>query len=116
MEPESEFDRLQNQLRPSATDRSNAELEAALASLSVKIREERYMWSVVVMLLIDFLMFERFSNWGAPIAILAIEALLLIMLARWCKVPDVVMLIDRIIEFYGGKKIDRDVTDRDKPS
>ena len=87
-----------------AQDESAAQLEQRYAALRAKMGEERYIWTLVVILLVDFVVFERIGNWAASLAIMAIEAVLLVVIARKCGVPDVIMLIDKIGDFYGRAK------------
>jgi hypothetical protein len=86
------------------TDESLGRLEAQIARLLAQRGEERFMWSLVVLILVDFLFLSRLGNWGAALTILAVEAVLIVVLARKCSIPDVTMLLDRIAEFYGRSR------------
>ena len=102
---ESDFDKL-NAVGGDVTaqDESTAQLEQRYLTLQAKIGEERYIWTLVVVLLADCLAFERLGSWAAPLGIIVIEAVLLVVLARKCGVPDVIMLIEKVGNFYGRTK------------
>ena len=102
----SDFGQIENSSPSTPANESSASLEARYAELQSKVGEERFLWSVVVVLLVDLLMFERFGTWAAPVCITIVEVIFFVVLARKCRVPDITMLLDRVTDFYAPHRKD----------
>lgn len=84
--------------------------DSALASLEERLQdekdarmEERFIWIVVCVILIDVVWLRTSPNATFPIVILILELIALLVIARRMKVNDFVRLIDRILYGFGQK-------------
>ncbi len=77
-------------------DDTIAELEKRVQGLENKLYEERFIWVLVAVILIDFLLFPDMESWSAPIVIGILQFIGLFVLAERCKVDAILPLIDRI--------------------
>jgi len=60
--------------------------------------EERFMWVVVLLLVVDIATFGSMKTWAAPVTIFILEIVGLLVFAKRCGVEEVQQLIDRILE------------------
>lgn len=82
---------------------AQARLEAENVALKDAIREERFGWILLSIILFDMAMFANIQTTGVPIAILLLQALLLIVLARRLGVQEIVRIADRLIEGWSRR-------------
>lgn len=75
------------------------ELEAAKDAR----KEERFLWIVVAVILVDVLWFKDSPNPTLPVVVLVLQLVVLIVLARRMGIDDVVELIDRLLHTVGSK-------------
>jgi len=101
---ESDFDKLGESSPSTPADESSARLETRVSELLSKNAEERFIWSIIVLVLFDCLAFERLSNWGAPVAIFGVEIILMLVIARRCGVQDIVLLLDKALQLWGPNR------------
>jgi hypothetical protein len=99
---ESDFGQIEGGSPSTPANESSARLEAKVSELEAKLGEERFLWTLLVIILLDCMVFERFSTWAAPLSIAVLEIVLFVVLARKCRVPDITMLLNKITEFYGS--------------
>jgi hypothetical protein len=88
--------------RPSVKDENIAALEKIAEDLRDKIAEERFIFSVLALIFADAHIFSHMASWGGPVAILVLEVVVLVVLARRCGVQDVQRLMDRILEGWSS--------------
>lgn len=60
-------------------------------------REERFIWVVVVLLVVDMATFGSMETWAAPVSILALQIIGLMVFAKRCGVEDVHQIMDKIL-------------------
>lgn len=77
-------------------DDTIAELEKRVQGLENRLYEERFIWVLITVILIDFLLFPDIESWSAPIVIGVLQLIGLFVLAERCKVDAILPLIDRI--------------------
>jgi hypothetical protein len=92
----SEFDKL-NQEAASVHDQHLEKLQADLADCKDQHMGERFMWIAVVMILFDALVFPPMRTWTGPLAIFAVQLLLLFMVARRYGVKELAEWVDRLV-------------------
>src|SRR3990167_787253 len=86
--------------------KKDAAIEALQDKLEKEIalrKEERFCWIVVFITLLNAFFFARFDNWGSPIALLILELIPLVILARKFGVPDLTNLLDKYFSSTSGK-------------
>ena len=74
-------------------------LENKITGLNNRIKEERFYFITIFIVLFDCIVFTNFNNWGAPIAILILEIIFLFIIAKKFSIEEVVALVDRILEW-----------------
>lgn len=82
----------------SAQDEALAALERENQALKDARLEERFCWIVFSIILFDMAVFSTVQATGVPIAILFLQLLLIIVLARKCGVEQIVRFIDKILD------------------
>lgn len=80
------------------------ELSDEIQKLNVKINEERFCSAIIILFLFDAYVFHTAESWGGPIAILALQCLLLIAIGRRLGVSDLIRLIDKFLDNRGAPK------------
>jgi hypothetical protein len=80
----------------------NANAQAVLGEnvegLKKKLYEERFIFSMVIVVLFDAFFFKSMDNWGSSIAILLLEIVALLVLARRLNVSDLLVITSSIIQ------------------
>jgi hypothetical protein len=84
-------------------DSALAALEGQLQAEKDARMEERFIWVVICVILIDVIWLRTSPNATFPIVILILELIALLVLARRMGVHDFVKLIDRILYGFGQK-------------
>lgn len=82
-------------------DEAKAVLETQLQAERDARSEERFVWIVVVTILVDVLWFRNAANALLPLVVLILELIVLLVLARRMGIDDVVQLVDRILHSVG---------------
>jgi hypothetical protein len=97
----TDFASLQGDESPSTgAEKKDAALEALGESLTAEQRaqrEERFIWIVIVVILVDVIWFRNSPNATFPIAILILELVALMVIARRLKIDVYVALVERIL-------------------
>jgi hypothetical protein len=93
---ESESDKL-NEETATIRGRQVQELQADFADCKDQHMGERFMWIAVVMILFDALVFPPMRTWTGPLAIFAVQLLLLFMVARRYGVKELAEWVDRLV-------------------
>jgi hypothetical protein len=98
---DSEFDKL-NEETGTSRDRQVQELADALADCREQRTGERFVWTAVVMILFDALVFPPMRGWTGPLAIFVLELLLLFVFARRYGVKELAEWLDWLVGLTGG--------------
>lgn len=85
------------------TAEANAQLSEKLEDAEDGRKEERFLWIVVVVILVDVLWFKDSSNPTIPIVVLVLQLIILLVLARRMGIDGIVQLIDRILHTVGSR-------------
>jgi hypothetical protein len=92
----SEFEELIAE-EPTKRDQQINELQEELAEERDARREDRFVFIVVTILLFDIMIFAVMPTFGAPLAILILELLILIPLARRLGAEEIAKTLDRVL-------------------
>lgn len=90
-------------------DGSNNAAEAAarlgdeLEAVKDARKEERFLWILIVTILLDVIWFADSSNPTLPVVVLILQLVVLVIIARRMGIDDVVGLIDRLLHSVGSK-------------
>ena len=84
-------------------DRSIQELEKELTAEKEARREDRFFFIVICIILFDVICFTVMPNFGGPVAILILELLILIPLARRMGMEEIAEIINSVITRLAGK-------------
>lgn len=84
-------------------DEAQGRLADELEAVKDGRKEERFMWIVVVTILLDVMWFADSSNPTLPVVVLFLQLIVLVILARRMGINDVVELIDRLLHTVGSK-------------
>jgi hypothetical protein len=87
----------------SAQDSQVSELQKQLAHEKDARKEERFIFIVVSVLLFDVTFFAVMPTFGGPLALLIIELLILIPLAKRMGMEEIASLLSRILDHMAGK-------------
>lgn len=88
---DDQIERLQTQL--------NDERDARL--------EERFVCIVILVILLDIVFFSIMQNFGGPIALLILELLILIPIARRMGMEEIATMLDRVLDRVAGHPKDK---------
>lgn len=70
----------------------------------VRIMKIIFFYTVLVAIIVlDMCVFQRFNNWGSPVAILVLELILLVLLAQHTHIDYIEVLADKILNFTQNK-------------
>ena len=75
-----------------------AKLQKELSDVRSRQKEERFFWTLVLTIFLDFHFFSVMRNWGGPVVIGALEGIGLLVLAQKCEVDSVMPFVDRILD------------------
>ena len=106
--PRTERVRVEDVVRPSgqkdSKDDQIAQLESQVFEITNNRYEERFIWVLVIVILVDWQMMGSMTNWAGPVVIGILELIGLVVLADRCKVDAILPLIDRIGGAIGNAK------------
>lgn len=71
-------------------------------------REERFIFIVVLVILLDVVFFSVMPSFGGPIALLILELLILIPLAKRMGMEEIAAILDRVLNNMASNSKDRD--------
>lgn len=74
-----------------------AELQKLLDAEKDARREERFLFIFIIVIMINFVLFNASENWGAPVALMILELLFLAFLAKRMGMEEVATLLDGVI-------------------
>lgn len=83
-------------------DEQVQELQESLADERDKRLEDRFIFIVVVTVLLDVVFFSVLDNLGGPLALLILELLILVPLARRMGMEEIAQLMDRVLNRMAG--------------
>lgn len=98
----NDFEKLAGGNQPTSKDQDIEALEAEVQRLSDRLNEERFTWTLVMIMLVDLAIFPGMSNWGAPIGIVIIQLILIVILAKRFGVEEVSLFLYRLAESWGA--------------
>lgn len=84
---------------PGPMDETVARLERDLEGLRSKLHEERFLWILACIVLLDAYIFTSMDNIAGPIVIGVLQLVAVVILADRCGVDTVAPLIDRLTGF-----------------
>ena len=89
--------------QPTRHDQVIQELQEALTEERDARKEDRFVFIVAVVILLDIVFFTVMPSFGGPLALLILQLLVLIPLARRMGMEEVAQLISRVIGRMAGK-------------
>ncbi|MBO0345804.1 hypothetical protein J0X15_11290 [Roseibium sp. CAU 1637] len=87
--------------RPKAMDDQVANLQDKIVDLENKLHEERFLWVLLLVIVLDIFFLLQSENWSAPIVIGILELFGLIIFASRCRVDPIMPLLDRLTGMLG---------------
>lgn len=84
------------------------ELQESLTAERDRRLEDRFIFIVVVTVLLDVVFFSVLDNFGGPLALLILELLILIPLARRMGMQEFAQLLDRVLNRMAGSIKNKD--------
>ncbi len=95
-----EFDQLQNAGKSdfSKSDQVVEQLEAKLVGEQDARMEERFLFVLITVVLLNVIFLRDFGNWTGPLVIGIMELVFLLVLARKCGVEEVHLLLDKVLD------------------
>ena len=76
---------------------ANARLGDSLLSAKDARSEERFIWIIIVVILVDVIWFKDSPNPAAPFVVLVLQLILLMVIGKVMGIDDIVDLIDRFL-------------------
>jgi hypothetical protein len=104
--PPPDFDSSLLSQEPSKLHAQIAQLQEELAKERDARREERFVFIVLTVLLLDIVFFSVMESFGGPLALLILELLILIPLARRMGMEEIAALLDRVLSRVIAKSDD----------
>lgn len=89
--------------RESKVDEQIFELQEHLERERDARKEDRFVFIVVVVLLLDIVFFSVMTTFGGPLALLVLELLILIPLARRMGMQEIAQILSSVIDRLAGK-------------
>lgn len=89
--------------QPTLRDQQIEELQEEIARLRDARREERFVFIVVALLLLDVVFFSVMESFGGPLALFIMELLILIPLARRMGMEEIATILDRVLSRVVGR-------------
>ena len=84
-------------------DRQIEELQQSLTAERDARREDRFVFIVALVILFDVAFFAVMPSFGGPLALLILELLVLIPLARRMGMQEIATILDRVLGRIAGK-------------
>ncbi len=82
---------------PTPRDALVKDLQESLADIRDARREERFVFIVICVLLLDVVFFTVMPSFGGPLALLILELLVLIPLAKRMGMEEIAKMLDRVV-------------------
>ena len=86
---------------PAKVDEALDQLQQQLEAQKIERSEERFVWIMITVILVDVLWFRNASNPTVPVIVLVLELVLLLVLAKRMGVPELMLIFERIINRIG---------------
>ncbi len=93
------------------TDSKDGLDSSALAKLEEKIQkleddriEERFLWILMLLIVIDFALLPAIKNWGSAMVIGILEIVFVIILARKFQIDEIEKIFDKILDSLSNRK------------
>jgi TRAP-type C4-dicarboxylate transport system permease large subunit len=80
-----------------------SELQENLAKCQDARREDRFVFIVCIVLLLDVVFFSIMPSFGGPLALLIIQLLILIPLAKRMGMEEIAQILSRVLHRMAGK-------------
>ena len=103
--PQKDF-RLLTSEEPSKQDQQVQELQSQLERERDGRKEDRFVGLVVLVMLLDVVFFSVMDTFGGPLALLVLELLILIPLARQMGMEEIAQILSRVLHRMAGKTSD----------
>lgn len=88
---------------PTPRDQQIQTLQEDLANERDARREERFIFIVILVLLLDIVFFSVMSSFGGPLALLILELLILIPLAKRMGMEEIAAIYSRVLDNVAAK-------------
>ena len=72
-----------------------------------QIKEERFIWILVLMIVLDLFFMMPAQNFGGPLMVGALQLILILVLAQKCGVDEVLPFIDRVLSMVTRTSADK---------
>ena len=98
----SNYDQLEKKIPSdgSKKDSQIAELQSEVEGLRNCRNEDRFLFGLIILILLDVNFFTHMDGWGAPVAILLLEFIVVILMAKRQGVEEIVNMIDKYLLCY----------------
>ncbi len=100
MENDDEYKKLSTlSIQGDATkkDAQIADLQAEIQQLENGNNEDRFVFGLIILILLDVIFFSHTDGWGAPLAILILELIVIMMMAKRLGVEEITNILDKYI-------------------
>lgn len=87
----------------SKKDTAIADLENEIQRLKDNQVEERFFWIFSSVILVDMFFFFDADNWAAPLAISALQILLLFIIGQKMGIKSFIAILNKLIDNFGKK-------------
>lgn len=94
---DGDFDKLSEKYPPDKKDEEIASLTESLQNCKDSKKEERFLWVLIAIILFNVPVFNDMENWGGPIAILVLEVIFLLIIARKCGIDEIERWLDKYL-------------------
>jgi hypothetical protein len=91
---------------PTKRDQQVEELQEQLTQEQDARKEDRFVFIVVTVLLLDVCFFTVMPTFGGPLALLVLELLILIPLAKRMGMQEIAQILSRVLHRMAGKASD----------
>lgn len=92
----TEFDEIFNEVE-NKKDEQISRLQDELTQVKDAIREERFIFIMIIVVILNVIFFSFIENVAGPVVLLILQILLLIPLARRMGVEEISLLLDRLL-------------------
>ncbi|OWU68773.1 hypothetical protein ATO2_09920 [Roseovarius sp. 22II1-1F6A] len=96
------------QSEPSNQEKQIQELQESLTAERDARREDQFFFILIVVMLFDVVFFTVSPNLGGPLAILVLQLLILIPLARRMGMEEIATILNGVIHRVAGRASDKD--------
>lgn len=97
-----EFDEMDSTVPDDANSQVVARLEKQLEDIKRSRNEDRFLFLLVALILIDVYIFSHIDNWGGSIAILVLEFIMLLVVGKRFDVLVVEQWLDKFVNTVGS--------------